>query len=352
MERTVPGKFLILALFASWIGFDICLNCGPSAEAQVSNPLTNQPVSDGQDKPTSSTVTDFPAHLRTEAPSTLADLKLLEERVQLILEQVKPATVSVSGGSGVVVSADGLVLTAAHVNQQAGRTVRLTFPDGRRVRGTTLGNNTDADAGMIQIDTPGEYPFVELSEARPERGTWCLAVGYPVSFSSGQAPPVRLGRVRSTNRSLVRTDCTIMGGDSGGPLVDLDGKLIGIHSKVRNDLDDNLHVAISSFTSDWDRLLASEDWGRNAVPQSGYLGVQKVDGVNRALVGIVMEGSAAQQAGIKPGDEIIKLNEQEISSFQQLADLIRETKVREQVDITIVRNGRVIVYENVRLGRR
>ena len=295
---------------------------------------------------------EFPEHLRAGTPRSLGDLQALEKRVQSIQQKVRDATVSVSGGSGVVVTADGLVLTAAHVNQRAGRTVLLTFANGKRVRGVTLGNNTDDDAGMIQIQDTGEYPYLELSDQRPSRGTWCLAVGFPVSFGGGQQPPVRLGRVMGTGRSLIRTDCTIMGGDSGGPLVDLDGKLIGIHSKVRSDVDENLHVAMSSYTDDWDRLLASEDWGRNARPASGYLGVQRVDGVERALVASVISGSAAQQAGIRAGDEIIRLDGEQIRSFQHLVDRIGQTRAGQKVDIVVIRNGSRVEFKDVSLGKR
>src|SRR5262249_1999427 len=90
---------------------------------------------------------------RSAAPKSLADLQALEDQVQRVLKKVIPATVGLvgkgsGGGSGVVVSKDGLILTVAHVGQKAGRVITVTFPDGRTVKGKTLGNYRTTDAGM------------------------------------------------------------------------------------------------------------------------------------------------------------------------------------------------------------
>ena len=125
------------------------------------------------------------------------DLKAIERQIQETLKRVMPAVVSVSGGSGVVVSADGYVLTVAHVGMRAGRHVTITFPDGRDVRGKTLGNDEGVDAGLIKIDGEGPFPFVPMGKsADVKAGTWCLALGYPVSFERGKPPALRIGRVQ------------------------------------------------------------------------------------------------------------------------------------------------------------
>src|SRR5262249_57320766 len=128
----------------------------------------------------------------------------------------------------------GLIVTVAHVGQKAGRALTITFADGKRVKGKTLGNFRNADAGMAQITDKGEWPHAEVARAGSLKpGQWCLAMGYPVSFAKGQRPPVRIGRVLRHSATSVASDCPLMGGDSGGPLFDLEGRGIGLNSRVR-----------------------------------------------------------------------------------------------------------------------
>lgn len=192
------------------------------------------------------------------------DLVSLQKKILANTEKIRACTVGVgNGGSGVLVSEDGYILTCAHVAQKSGRKVKIWFPDGRAATATTLGNHHDADAGLIKLDEPGDYPFAKMgSSEKLAVGDWVLAVGYPVSFSKRQSPPVRLGRLTRKFRTQLRTDAPIMGGDSGGPLFNLDGEVIGINSKVSGSIKNNIHVAIGEYTKNWDRLVASEEWGR------------------------------------------------------------------------------------------
>ncbi len=192
---------------------------------------------------------------------TAQDVNLvdLQKKILANLEKVRACTVGVgNGGSGVLVSKDGYILTCAHVAQKAGRRISIRFPDGRTARATTLGNHHDADAGLIKLDKPGDYPFAKMgSSEKLGVGDWVLAGGYPVSFLKGQPPPVRLGRITRKFRTQLRTDAPIMGGDSGGPLFSLDGEVIGISSKVSGSVNNNIHVAIDEFTRNWEKLVAS-----------------------------------------------------------------------------------------------
>lgn len=189
------------------------------------------------------------------------DFKAIEKQLQTMLEKVQPCVVSVAGGSGVIVSADGLVLTAAHVGDRAQRQLVFTFPDGRRARGVTLGNDHGGDAGLMKITDPGPWPFAELGNVTDlKAGQWCVAIGYPVTFAKTRTPTVRLGRIQHACPKCVLTDCTIMGGDSGGPLVDLVGRVIGISSTCDDSVHWNFHVPVNRYISNWDRLAKGEDW--------------------------------------------------------------------------------------------
>src|SRR4029077_15044098 len=96
----------------------------------------------------------------------------------------------------------------------------------------------------------------------------------------GRPPVVRVGRILETTPKYLRTDCTLVGGDSGGPLFDMNGKVIGIHSRIGGSISFNIHVPVDTYAETWEKLAASEVWGRDlglcdfARPSSAYLGVQ------------------------------------------------------------------------------
>ncbi len=285
------------------------------------------------------------------APKNLDDLKALQQQIRRVAERVRPCTVGVSGGSGVVVSEDGYVLTVAHVGERAGRSVRITFPDGRRVQGKTLGNDHGMDAGLVKITTEGKWPFVEMGRSDSVKlGQWCLAVGYPVSFDRRKLPPIRIGRVlRRSSRTLV-TDCAIMGGDSGGPLLDLEGKVIGIGSRCADQVTTNLYVPIDTFHDSWARLAKGEDFN-SRVRVVAYLGVFPGTSEKEAEIGKVTPGSAAEKAGMKPGDVIVKFDGQLLERYSDLPELVRRKKPKDKVQLQ-VRRGEETLNLTVTLGQR
>lgn len=250
-------------------------------------------------------------------PDSPADLLRLQQHVQQLLHKVLPAVVSVPGASGVIIDG-GLVLTAGHVVRTSGRKLEITMHDGTRLQGETLGANLTADTGLIRILTKGEFPCCEMGQIEGlERGDWCLMLGHPSGRKVGRDAPARLGRVlRPGARGFVVTDCTMQGGDSGGPLFDMQGRIIGINSRITNDLANNMHVPIDAFRADWDQLLAGEVVGR-ATNQRGSrsridLGVPLVFDGDTATVGEI--GVELQQRGLLQGDVVLKIDGEEIHS--------------------------------------
>ena len=132
-----------------------------------------------------------------------------------------------AAGSGVIVSPEGLVLTAAHVIGRPGRRAWVELPDGRRLRGHTLGADHDADAGMLQTRRPAQRPAVRPGQRGTAAGArapgWSPPVS-PAGSSRAGAPPVRLGRVLFRDDDMLCTDCKLVGGDSGGPLFNMQGR--------------------------------------------------------------------------------------------------------------------------------
>jgi serine protease Do len=297
------------------------------------------------------------ADLKMRAPKTLDEVKLLEERVQELVEKVRPATVSFLGGTGVVVSKDGYILSVGHVVMQPGRRVRIRFSDGTRATAVTLGVDERYDTGMAKIVSEGDFPYLELgSSADLVRGQWCLAVGFPVSFSRADEPPVRLGRVLSNRGRSVITDCTIMGGDSGGPLIDLDGKVIGINSQVSGSLNGNMHVPVDIFKRDWKSLTQNEVYSKagklKPSPENrGFLGIYWSRGDTAAKVGRVMKGSAAEKAGVKEGDQIIQVAGRRTADYGDVVEQLSSYAAGEIITLRVRRSEKEIEIK-VTLGKR
>jgi serine protease Do len=198
------------------------------------------------------------------APKNPADLRAIEERVTSLVPTILPSVVALQVGpaqaSGVIVSSDGYVLTAAHVIEQPGRNVTIIFSDGKTAHGKTLGLNPQVDGGLVQITDQGPWPYSPIAprDEAAAHGDWCLALGHPGGFQAGRTPPVRLGRVIDMDRAIIRTDCTISMGDSGGPLFDMQGRVIGIHSRIADETTMNLHVPASTYQDAWEVLKAGE----------------------------------------------------------------------------------------------
>ena len=199
----------------------------------------------------------LPAAFRRAAPVSMADLKAIERHVKAMAARVSPAVVAVqvgSGvGSGVVITEDGLVLTAGHVCGRADRSARFTFPDGKTARGKTLRINQESDLGLMQITDRGRWSYARVGDLeRTQVGDWVLALGHPGGFDLRRSLVVRLGRIIRMEPDALQTDCTISLGDSGGPLFDMHGRIIGIHHAISSALADNFHEPASAFYRGWE----------------------------------------------------------------------------------------------------
>lgn len=293
------------------------------------------------------------------APEGKADLLGLQQRFREIAERVLPCTVGVQlgggSGSGVIVSPDGYVLTAAHVSGKPGRGVTLVLQSGRRVNGKTLGANFGIDAGLIKIDGDERWPYVDLGRSGPlKAGAWCLATGHPGGFQAGRTSPIRVGRVLNNPTQGVVTDCMLVGGDSGGPLFDMQGQVIGIHSRIGDSLAANIHVPVDAYLDGWERLVKGESWGDSGDngPKKGdpFLGVSGDPSTSTAKLAAVHPNSPAEKAGLQVGDVVTRFAGKEIKDYGSLVTAVRAAKAGQEVEIEILR-GETKKSLKVTLGR-
>jgi serine protease Do len=317
----------------------------PGADSLSKSILDSSQVSSG-------TAVDVPSQLlrlyqRGGVPRSMAELQLLEQQQQRVTRLADSCTVSVTigpaQGCGVIITSTGYVLTAAHVAMRPGKDAILTLAGGRQVRATTLGMYRGVDAGLIKID-PGQdgsqpWPHASLgSSDNLMSGMWCIATGHPGGYTEERGFVTRVGRILSVQPDSLVTDCALIGGDSGGPLFDIAGKLIAIHSRIGNDVADNLHVPIDHYDQNWDRLARSESWG--VLPGfKPVLGVSGNQSIGVAQVVAVNPGTPAEAAGFRKNDIVEEFGDALITDFDSLKRAVADTMPGERVVVWVSRGG-------------
>jgi serine protease Do len=287
---------------------------------------------------------------------TVQQMKEMEGKVKELVARNMPAVVSLIGqrtsgaGSGVVVSADGLILTAAHVTR-GNEEMIVVFPDGRETKCKVLGANYERDIGLAKITTPGSYPFATMGDSdKLATTTIVVGLGHPGGYNVRRTPPVRIGRISMTNMGgFLVSDCTLISGDSGGPLFDLDGKVVGIHSSISESLSFNRDAPVSAAKKDWDQLLAGKRWGK----MQGMEADRGPRRTGKAVLGVVVEKESAdgavitevqpqsplEKAGLKVGDVILRLGGDEIKTGDALVAKVAKCRPGDKLDVVYRRDG-------------
>ncbi len=288
--------------------------------------------------------------LAGDEPRTVAELAAMQAHVQALIGRVLPATVSVPGASGVLVHRDGgyFVLCAAHVTLAADQRVAVRLPDGEQIEGTSLGANHESDVSLIRIDTEGDWPAVEIGEsAALRRGQWVLMLGHPSGLKVGRNAPARLGRVQQPpRRSYLVTDCTMQAGDSGGPLFDMQGRVVGINSRIQDNLAVNMHAPIDALVAQWSALqrgVVTE--ARRGSPRGAprvAFGVPLQYGEGCPVFVDVPPQSAAAEAGLRTGDRLLEIDGEPVQSRASVFAALRDRQAGGDVAVVVARDDRGI----------
>ena len=299
-------------------------------------------------------------------PQLEAQRSTEEETVIRVARTATPAVVSVSrrggSGSGVIVRADGIIITNAHVVGNA-RTVEIRTADGRTFTGTVLGTDTDVDTAVVRINA-NNLPAAPLADSdRLEVGQLAIAIGNPL----GLERTVTRGVVSAVNRDprgvdiaagLIQTDAAINPGNSGGPLLDSSGRVIGINTAILVGTTGlgfavPINVAIDVMeqivaTGRVRRSYLGIDY-RDITPEiSRYFRLPIEEGI---VVFAVGPGSPAARAGIAVEDFITGIDGQTIRNGNDLRRILRTKRPGETVTVDLMR-GTARRRVSVRLGER
>ena len=259
-------------------------------------------------------------------------------------------------GSGVIVSADGYIVTNAHVVDKADE-IKVLLSDKREFTGKVVGSDPKSDIAVIKISGK-DLPILNWGDSEKlEIGEYVLAIGNPFGLNS----TITLGIVSAVGRAnmgieqyenFIQTDAAINPGNSGGALVNTRGELIGINTAIFSRTGGNMGIgfAIPSNMAKgvMDSLIKTGKVVR------GYLGVSIQDvnakiakqfGLEQAqgaLVGDVVSGSPAEQAGIKSGDVIVRFDGKAIENSTALRHRAAETAVGKSVEVELVRENKPV----------
>lgn len=297
-----------------------------------------------------------------KAPEDRGDLMAIQTALLDSLPAARAATVAIElgegSGSGVIVSADGLVLTAAHVSSGVDKDLKIVMEDGTRHDAVSLGLVASSDAAMIRILGDGPFPFVEYDRNDQTRlGDWVYSLGHSGGYFEDRGSVLRLGRVVRIANSTFQTDCMLIGGDSGGPLFDLDGRLVAIHSRVGQRLPENMHVPLREFLKNWEAMERGDFVGEGPFAQqpvkgSAYLGlIGEGTGDGLKVTRLADEGPAAE-AGIEVDDVILTVNEKPVPDRDSLREILAGMAAGERVVIELRRASGENETLNFRLGER
>ena len=288
---------------------------------------------------------------------TVQQMKDMEAKVKDLVAKNTPAVVSLLGektsgaGSGVIVSADGLVLTAAHVTH-GNEEMIVVFPNGKQTKCKVLGANYDRDVSLAKITVAGNYPFVAVGDSdKLELTSIVIGLGHPGGYDVRRSPPVRIGRISMKNMGgFLVSDCTLIGGDSGGPLFDLDGKVVGIHSSISESLSFNRDAPVNAAKTDWEKLIEGKRWGKPPGPEPGQRGPRNTgravlgavfdpQGADGAVLKEVQPKSPLETAGLKAGDVLVRIGGDEVKTSDAVAAKIGISRPGEKIEVVYRRDG-------------
>jgi len=268
-------------------------------------------------------------------------------------------------GSGVIVSAEGYILTNHHVVDGADE-IEVALTDGRKANAKVVGSDPETDLAVLKV-TLKDLPAITLGRIENVKvGDVVLAIGNP--FGVGQT--VTMGIVSALGRShlgintfenFIQTDAAINPGNSGGALVDAQGNLLGINTAIYSRSGGSLGIGFAIPVSTAKQVM--ESIISTGSVTRGWIGVEPQDltpeiaesfgleAKEGALIAAVVQGGPADKAGVKPGDVLVSVDNQSISDTTALLNAIAQLKPGAEVKMKVIRRGKPAEL-TVTIGKR
>ncbi|MDG1870334.1 trypsin-like peptidase domain-containing protein [Flavobacterium frigidarium] len=259
----------------------------------------------------------------------------------------------VGTGSGVIISADGYIVTNNHVVKDASE-IEITLNNKKSYKAKLIGTDSKMDIALLKIDADEKLPYSSFGNSDSVKvGEWVLAVGNPYNLTSTVTAGIVSAKARNlgTNgiQSFIQTDAAVNPGNSGGALVNTRGDLIGINTMISSmtgsyvgysfavpsNIARKIIEDIMEYGNVQRGILGVEGGELNAMA-SKELGVAQTEGF---YINKVTKNSGAEKSGLKKGDVIVKLDNQNIATFADLSGYINTKRPNDKIAVTINRDG-------------
>ena len=260
-------------------------------------------------------------------------------------------------GSGVIISADGYIVTNNHVIKDASE-LEVTLNNNKVYKAKLVGTDSKMDIALLKIDADEKLPFSTFADSDQIKvGEWVLAVGNPYNLTSTVTAGIVSAKARNLDnkgiQSFIQTDAAVNPGNSGGALVNTRGELIGINTMISSPTGSYTGYSFAVPSNITRKII--EDLMEFGNVQRGILGVEvtELNGISSKELGVkqtegvyvkrVDKNSGAEKAGITKGDVIVKLDNQSVNSFAELSGVINTKRPNDKVNVTYIRDGKTQV---------
>ena len=278
-------------------------------------------------------------------------------RPQQPQQEEEPQERPSGSGSGVILSADGYIVTNNHVVENAS-SIEITLNDKRAFKAEVVGTDPSTDIALLKIEATDLTPMSFGNSDNLRVGEWVLAVGNPFNLTSTVTAGIVSAKARNINilsanlkiESFIQTDAAVNPGNSGGALVNTRGELVGINTAIASQTGSFSGYSFAVPVSIVSKVVA--DLKEFGVVQRAILGVQlrdindefakekKLSTLEGVYIANVMENSAAKVAGIKEGDIITAIESIRVKSTAELQDQMSRYRPGDVIQVTVLRNDK------------
>jgi serine protease Do len=305
-------------------------------------------------------VQPYPANAETVIKPSNEVLQAEQSRIAAIQKATR-STIGVfgtdgqGGGSGVIISADGYALTNFHVTDPFGDRMRCGLSNGEMVEAIIVGIDPTGDLALIKLDGRNDFPAANIADSDTVRaGQWCFAAGNPFVLATNLRPTVTWGIVSGVHRyqypsgtileytDCIQTDAAINPGNSGGPLYNADGDLIGINGRCSFEKRGRVNVGVGYAISINQAMLFLGHLKSGRLVDHATLGFTVGNDGGKVVVTNILETSDAYRRGLRYGDQILKLDGREITSVNQLKNILGIFPTHSRLAIQFRQEGKVL----------
>ena len=259
-------------------------------------------------------------------------------------------------GSGVIISEDGYIVTNNHVINEA-QDIEITLNNRKTYKAKLIGTDSKMDIALLKVEADEKLPYAVFADSDQVKvGEWVLAVGNPYNLNSTVTAGIVSAKARNLDsggiQSFLQTDAVVNPGNSGGALVNTNGELVGINTMISSNTGSYVGYSFAVPSNITRKII--EDIMEFGNVQRGILGIEGYELNGNAAkelnlnetqgfyVNKVSKNSGAEKSGIKAGDVITKLDNQNITSFAELSGYVNTKRPNDEIKVLINRDGKTL----------